>query len=175
MSTNGTLNGNGQTPAEVINLPRINEPAPDFEINSTQGIIKLSNYRGKYVVLFSHPSDFTPVCTTEFVPFAKHYDDFVKLNTQIIGLSIDSIYSHIAWVRNIEENFGIKIQFPVLADLKQDVAKAYGMVHPKATDTSTVRAVSRWPSSGPGYHSKGAGRCPDRCPDTRYGYSPQRW
>jgi peroxiredoxin (alkyl hydroperoxide reductase subunit C) len=130
---------NGHTP--FPHLPRLNEAAPDFTAKTTQGEIKLSDLRGKWVVLFSHPADFTPVCTTEFLGFAKNYDKFQKLNTQIIGLSIDSIYSHIAWVRNIEQNFGVKVPFPVIADLKMDVARLYGMVHPTASDTSAVRAV----------------------------------
>lgn len=122
-------------------LPRLNEPAPDFTAKSTKGEIKLSDLKGKWVVLFSHPADFTPVCTTEFLAFAKSFDKFQKLNTEIVGISIDSIYSHIAWVRNIEQLFNVKVPFPVIADLKMDVARAYGMVHPNASDTSAVRAV----------------------------------
>ncbi len=130
-----------QTEATVVSMPRINEPAPQFTAKTTHGEISLADYKGKWVVLFSHPADFTPVCTTEFIAFAKAFDDFQKLNTQVIGLSIDSIYSHIAWVRNIQDNFGIKIPFPVIADLDMKVAHAYGMVHPGASDTSAVRAV----------------------------------
>lgn len=125
----------------VVSLPRINEPAPDFKANTTHGEIKLSDYKGKWVVLFSHPADFTPVCTTEFMAFAKKNADFEKLNTKVIGLSIDSVFSHLAWVRNIKDNFGVEIPFPVIADLDMNVAKLYGMVHPKAADTSAVRAV----------------------------------
>lgn len=136
------MSANGSTPeTNAILLPRINTQAPDFTAKTTQGEIKLSDYKGKWVVLFSHPADFTPVCTTEFLAFARKSDEFVKRNTQIIGLSIDSIYSHIAWVRNIEENFNQKIPFPLIADLKGDVARAYGMLHPEASDTSAVRAV----------------------------------
>ncbi len=126
---------------ESVSLPRINEPAPRFTAKTTHGEISLSDFRGKWVVLFSHPADFTPVCTTEFLAFAKRFDEFQKRNTQVIGLSIDSIYSHIAWVRNIEEKFGVKIPFPVIADLDMSVAKKYGMIHPNASDTSAVRAV----------------------------------
>jgi len=124
-------------------MPRINEVAPDFEANTTQGMLKLSDFtsKGKWVVLFSHPADFTPVCTTEFVEFSKRHDDFVKRNVQLIGNSVDSVYSHIAWIRNIEQNFGVKVQFPVIADLDQKVAQAYGMVHETVSDTATVRAV----------------------------------
>ncbi len=124
-------------------MPRINEPAPDFEAKTTHGMVKLSDYtsKGKWVVLFSHPADFTPVCTTEFVEFAKRNDDFASRNTQLIGNSIDSIYSHIAWVRNIEQNNKVKVPFPVIADLDQKVARAYGMVHEAVSDTAAVRAV----------------------------------
>jgi len=124
-------------------MPRINEPAPDFEAKSTHGIIHLSDYtaKGKWVLLFSHPADFTPVCTTEFIELAKQNPEFEKRNVQLIGNSIDSVYSHIAWVRNIEEKVGVKIPFPVIADLDQRVARAYGMVHEAVSDTATVRAV----------------------------------
>lgn len=124
-------------------MPRINEPAPDFEAKSTHGIIHLSDYtsKGKWVMLFSHPADFTPVCTTEFIEFARRNSDFEKRNVQLIGNSIDSVYSHIAWVRNIEEKTGVKVPFPVIADLDQKVARAYGMVHEAVSDTATVRAV----------------------------------
>lgn len=126
---------------KTVSLPRLNEPAPDFEAVTTHGKIKLSDYRGKWVILFSHPADFTPVCTTEFVAFSKAYEEFVKRNTQLIGLSIDSIFSHLAWARNIEKNFGIKVPFPVIADLDMKVATLYGMVHPQASSTQAVRAV----------------------------------
>lgn len=124
-------------------LPRINDPAPQFQGKSTHGQISLSDYlqQGKWVVLFSHPADFTPVCTTEFVEFARNYDEFERRNVQLIGVSIDSVYAHIAWVRNIEENFKVKIKFPVIADLDQKVASQFGMVHEAVSDTATVRAV----------------------------------
>lgn len=122
-------------------LPRLNEPAPDFSATSTQGPISLSQFKGKWVVLFSHPADFTPVCTTEFIEFARNYEEFEKRNVQLIGLSIDSIYAHIAWVRNIEQNFGVSIKFPVIADLDMKVAQLYGMIHPGAASTATVRCV----------------------------------
>jgi len=124
-----------------VNLPRLNEPAPDFTAKTTHGEIKLSDYKGQWVVLFSHPADFTPVCTTEFIAFAKRNAEFENLSTKVIGLSIDSIYSHLAWVRNIKDNFDVEIPFPVIADLDMNVAKLYGMVHPQAADTSAVRAV----------------------------------
>jgi peroxiredoxin 2/4 len=124
-------------------IPRINEPAPDFEAKSTHGLIKLSDFtsKGKWVLLFSHPADFTPVCTTEFAEFARCSGEFEKRNVQLLGNSIDSVYSHIAWVRNIEKNLGVKVGFPVIADLDQKVARAFGMVHEAVSDTATVRAV----------------------------------
>ena len=124
-------------------IPRILETAPDFEAKSTQGVIRLSDYtsQGKYVLLFSHPADFTPVCSTEFISFAKNWKRFDDLGVQLIGVSIDSIYSHIAWVRDLEKNAGVEIRFPVIADLDQKVASLYGLVHPAASDTATVRAV----------------------------------
>ena len=124
-----------------IGLPRLNEPAPDFRAKTTFGERALADYRGKWLVLFSHPADFTPVCTTEFTAFARAADQFGALNTELLGLSIDSIFSHIAWVRNIEEKFGVVIPFPIIEDLKMTVASAYGMVHPGAGDTSAVRAT----------------------------------
>ncbi|MCD6234796.1 MAG: peroxiredoxin [Candidatus Marinimicrobia bacterium] len=126
---------------EVVGFPQLNKLAPQFTAVTTHGTLSLSDFKGKWVVLFSHPADFTPVCTTEFLAFAKKHDEFVKLNTQVIGLSIDSIFSHIAWVRNIEQNFGVKIPFPIIEDLKMDVAKKYGMIQPDASDTQAVRAV----------------------------------
>lgn len=130
-----------QASSDVASLPRINEPAPNFEAKSTQGPLKLTDFKGKWVVLFSHPADFTPVCTTEFVEFARHSEDFKKRNAQLIGLSVDSVPAHIAWIRSIEQNFDVKIDFPVIADLDTRVAQKYGLIHPSASETSTVRAV----------------------------------
>ena len=132
--TNETIQ---QAPA----LPRLNEPAPAFEAPTTDGVKTLEDYRGKWLVLFSHPADFTPVCTTEFIAFAKRHEDFKALNAELLGLSIDSHYSHVAWMRNIKEKFGVEIPFPIIADLKMEVARAYGMIHPGAADTSAVRAT----------------------------------
>lgn len=122
-------------------MPHLNEPAPDFEAKTTHGVKKLSDYKGKWLVLFSHPADFTPVCTTEFIAFARAYPEFQKLNCDLLGLSIDSYYSHVAWVRNIKEKFGVEIPFPIIEDLSMKVARAYGMIHPGAADTSAVRAT----------------------------------
>jgi len=126
---------------DCISLPILGAPAPDFEADTTQGPITLSDLQGKYVVLFSHPADFTPVCTTEFIALAKAHDEFKALNTQLIGLSIDSVHSHIAWIRNIKEKMGVDIPFPVIADLDMKVATLYGMVHTNQSSTATVRTV----------------------------------
>ena len=128
------------TPAATP-MVRINDPAPQFTAVTTHGEISLSDYRGKWVVLFSHPADFTPVCTTEFVGFAKRAEQFDELGVQLLGLSIDSVHSHIAWVRDIERLFGTKVTFPVIADLGMEVANKYGMLHPGESATAAVRAV----------------------------------
>lgn len=122
-------------------LPRLNEAAPAFSALTTHGKKSLEDYRGRWLVLFSHPADFTPVCTTEFIAFARRADDFKALTCELLGLSIDSHYAHIAWVRNIQEKFGVDIPFPIIADLSMDVAKAYGMIQSGASDTSAVRAT----------------------------------
>ena len=129
------------TVEERVSIPLLNEPAPDFEAQTTHGPIKLSDYKGKYVVLFSHPSDFTPVCSTEFGGFASYAEEFEKRNVQLIGLSVDSIPSHLAWIRDIEKMFDVKVNFPVIADLDMNVSKKYGMIHPGASNTATVRSV----------------------------------
>lgn len=131
-------------PAAPEAAPRIelNGPAPDFEANTTHGPIRLSQWeKDKWVILFSHPADFTPVCTTEFMEFAKMHEEFKKRNVALLGNSIDSVYSHIGWVKNIEKNFGVKIPFPIIADLDQKVAKLYGMIHTPSAATATVRCV----------------------------------
>jgi peroxiredoxin (alkyl hydroperoxide reductase subunit C) len=125
----------------AASLPRLNEPAPDFDALTTDGRKTLADYKGKWLVLFSHPADFTPVCTTEFIAFAKRADAFAALDTQLLGLSIDSHYAHIAWVRAIKEKFGTDIPFPIIADLDMAVAQSYGMIQPGASDTQAVRAT----------------------------------
>ena len=126
---------------QIVSLPRLGEKAPEFTAPTTHGEISLSDYKGKWLILFSHPADFTPVCTTEFIGFANIHEELRKMNTELIGLSIDSVFSHIAWVRNIEEKFGVKIDFPVIADLSKDVATKFGMIHPGQSDTATSRCV----------------------------------
>lgn len=121
---------------------QLNGPAPDFKAKTTHGEIQLSTWaKDKWVILFSHPADFTPVCTTEFVAFAKLKDALDARGVALLGNSIDSVYSHIAWVRNIKEKFGVDIGFPIIADLDMKVAHAYGMVHAASSDTAAVRAV----------------------------------
>jgi peroxiredoxin (alkyl hydroperoxide reductase subunit C) len=122
-------------------MPRLNEPAPSFEANTTHGVKKLSDYKGRWLILFSHPADFTPVCTTEFIAFARHFEQFQSLNCDLLGLSIDSNFAHIAWTRTIKEKFGQEIPFPIIEDLSMKVANAYGMIQPGAADTSAVRAT----------------------------------
>ena len=128
-------------------MPLINDDAPAFSANSTQGEINFpADYKGKWVILFSHPADFTPVCTTEFMTFASMIDDFKALNTELIGISVDSLYSHIAWLRKIQTMSwkGIRkpdVTFPVIDDISMDVAKKYGMIQPNVSTTQAVRSV----------------------------------
>ncbi|QDU42755.1 Selenocysteine-containing peroxiredoxin PrxU [Symmachiella dynata] len=124
-----------------VPMPRLNEPAPDFDTMTTHGPKKLADYKGRWLILFSHPSDFTPVCTTEFIAFAKAHSDFQALDCDLLGLSIDSVFSHLAWVANIKEKFGVDIPFPIIDDLSMNVAHAYGMIQPGASDTSAVRTT----------------------------------
>ncbi len=104
---------------------KIGTPAPDFTLNSTKGKISLSDYRGKWVVLFTHPADFTPICSTEIPEFARRSKEFQELNCQLIGASVDSVFSHIAWITDLEKSTGVKISFPILADTNKELAKKY--------------------------------------------------
>lgn len=129
-------------------LPLIGEVAPSFEAETTQGHIKFpENYKGKWVILFSHPADFTPVCTTEFMTFASMQEEFRQLNCELVGLSIDSTFSHIAWLRTIKEKVqfrqfkNVEVTFPVISDLTMEVSRLYGMLQPSASTTQAVRAV----------------------------------
>ena len=122
-------------------IPLIGEPFPPMEVDTTKGRLKLPDaYKGKWLVLFSHPADFTPVCTTEFVAFAKRYQDFKELNTELLGLSVDSNYSHIKWIEWIKEKLGVDIPFPIIADPTGSVASKLGMLHAESA-SHTVRAV----------------------------------
>lgn len=133
---------------QVKAMPRIGDKAPEFQAKTTQGIINFPvDYKGKWKILFSHPADFTPVCTSEFMTFGSMAEDFEKLNCQLVGVSIDGLYSHIAWLRTIKEKIdwkgmkNIEIMFPLIDDVKMEVASLYGMIHPGDSDTSAVRAV----------------------------------
>ncbi len=127
--------------AREAGLPLIGDKAPSFEALTTRGKIKFpDDYRGKWVVLFSHPADFTPVCTTEFVAFQKRYEEFKKLNCELVGLSIDQVFSHIKWVEWIREKLNVEIEFPIIADDTGRIACLFGMIHP-SKGTNTVRAV----------------------------------
>ncbi|MGD1816706.1 MAG: peroxiredoxin [Pleomorphochaeta sp.] len=132
---------------EFYKMPLLGDKAPSFVATTTQGQINFpEDYKGKWVILFSHPADFTPVCTTEFMTFAHLEEDFKKLNTQLVGLSVDSLYSHIAWLRKIHElewkgMKDLEVKFPLIEDIKMDVAKKYGMIQPNQSNTQAVRAV----------------------------------
>lgn len=127
-------------------MPLIGDPAPSFEAVTTQGPVKFpEDFKGKWVILFSHPADFTPVCTTEFMTFASMADEFKALNTELVGLSVDSLYAHIAWLRRIRElewkdMKNVEVKFPLIEDIKMDVARKYGMIQSQST-TQAVRAV----------------------------------
>ncbi len=131
-----------------ITMPRIGDNAPVFSAETTQGRINFpKDFSGKWVILFSHPADFTPVCTTEFMTFASMEKEFAALNCQLIGLSVDSLYSHIAWLRTIREKIryndmhDIEVQFPLIEDISMEVSKKFGMIQPNESNTKAVRAV----------------------------------
>ncbi|MCB0639273.1 MAG: peroxiredoxin [Lewinella sp.] len=127
---------------QVTTMPRIGDQAPDFTAVTTKGTLQLSDYaKDKWIVMFSHPADFTPVCTTEMSGFAERKAEFDALNTELIGLSIDSIHSHLAWVNNVREKTGVYFDFPIIADLDMKVSKLYGMLQPNESETAAVRAV----------------------------------
>lgn len=128
-------------------MPLIGDPAPAFQAVTTQGTINFpEDYKGKWVILFSHPADFTPVCTTEFMTFASMMEEFKAMNTELVGLSVDSLYAHIAWLRKIKELkwkdlHDLEVTFPLIEDIRMDVAKKYGMIQPSQSNTQAVRAV----------------------------------
>ena len=132
---------------EFYRMPLIGDKAPSFTATTTQGVINFpQDYEGKWVILFSHPADFTPVCTTEFMTFANMIDEFKEINTELIGLSVDSLYAHIAWLRKIQElewkgMKNIEVTFPLIEDIKMDVANKFGMIQPNQSNTQAVRAV----------------------------------
>lgn len=128
---------------ETINyMPRIGDIAPNFEAVTTKGKIKFSDFaKDKWIVMFSHPADFTPVCTTEMSGFAIRKPEFEALNTELLGLSIDSIHAHLGWVNNVHKNTGVYFDFPIIADIDMKVSKLYGMLQPNESETAAVRAV----------------------------------
>jgi len=133
---------------QVNAMPRIGDKAPDFKAVTTQGEINFpGDYSGSWVILFSHPADFTPVCTSEFITFASLEDKFAKANTKLVGLSVDGLYSHIAWLRTIKEKIeyrghkNVEVNFPLIEDITMEVAKKYGMIMPGEATTKAVRAV----------------------------------
>ena len=131
----------------ITRMPLLGDPAPHFEAVTTQGNISFpEDFKGKWIILFSHPADFTPVCTTEFMTFGSMIKDFEALNVQLVGLSVDSIYAHIAWLRKIQDlewkgMKNVKIEFPLIEDIRMEVSKKYGMVQPGQSNTQAVRAV----------------------------------
>ncbi|MEP2771481.1 MAG: peroxiredoxin [Fulvivirga sp.] len=127
---------------QTTQMPRIGDQAPDFEAMTTKGNIKFSEFaQDKWVVMFSHPADFTPVCTTEMSGFAQRKAEFDALNTELLGLSIDSIHAHLGWVNNVKKNTDVYFDFPIIADLDMKVSKLYGMLQPNESETAAVRAV----------------------------------
>ncbi|WP_035806953.1 peroxiredoxin [Lunatimonas lonarensis] len=127
---------------QIYHMPRIGDIAPDFESMTTTGKIRFSEYiKDSWTILFSHPADFTPVCTTEMSGFALEKDFFEQRQTKLVGLSIDSIHAHIAWVNNVKKNTGILFEFPIIADIDMSVSKKYGMLQPGESETAAVRAV----------------------------------
>ncbi len=129
------------TPPDHMRGLRLDELAPEFTARTTLGTRSLSDYKGKWLILFSHPADFTPVCTSEFIAFQKSAPEFQKMGCELLGLSIDSIYSHIAWLDSIEAGFGTKIEFPIIEDVSMAISFAYGMIHDGSVSTATVRSV----------------------------------
>lgn len=130
------------TEIKYVPMPRIGDQAPDFEAVTTKGKIKFPDFaKDKWVVFFSHPADFTPVCTTEMSGFAARKKEFDVLNTELLGLSIDSVHAHLGWVNNVREKTGVYFDFPIIADIDMKVSKLYGMLQPNESETAAVRAV----------------------------------
>lgn len=121
--------------------PRLDAPAPPFTARTTQGHCTLDDYQGRWLVLFSHPADFTPVCTSEFIAFEKRAEAFDALNCGLLALSVDSVFSHLAWLDSIKTGFGVTINFPVIDDVSMAISHAYGMIHDRSVSTETVRSV----------------------------------
>jgi len=136
-----TETSQSQLHSETPTIARIDELAPEFEARSTQGMVRMSDYRGNWLVFFSHPADFTPVCTTEFVAFQNASEQFEALNCKLLGLSVDSLYAHLAWIKDIEARFNTRITFPIVEDISMAVARVYGMIHDASATTAAVRSL----------------------------------
>ncbi len=121
--------------------PLLHDPAPPFRARTTMGELTLESYRGRWLLFFSHPGDFTPVCTSEFIALSRASGRFRALNCELLALSVDSLLSHLAWLRSIREDFGAAVDFPIVEDPSMAIARAYGMVHARAANAATVRAV----------------------------------
>jgi len=130
-----------QQQLSAVAMPMLYDQAPEFSARTTDGEITLSSYRGKWLILFSHPSDFTPVCTSEMMGFANYTERFRELNCELLGLSLDSLYSHLGWIRSISEEFNVSINFPLIEDPSMSIARAYGMIRSNATSSATVRGL----------------------------------
>ena len=136
------MNNENLVPEKISTMPRIGDQAPDFDAVTTKGKIKMSEFaKDKWIVMFSHPADFTPVCTTEMSGFATRKNEFDALDTELLGLSIDSVHAHLGWVQNVRENTGVYFDFPIIADIDMKVSKLYGMLQPNESETAAVRAV----------------------------------
>lgn len=132
---------NDASHAETLRSPSLGDTAPAFTARTTIGEKSLSDYLGKWLVFFAHPADFTPVCTSEFVALARAHDRFASLGCELLGLSVDSLPAHLAWILSIEKEYGIEVPFPVVEDPSMAIARAYGMIHPASQDSAAVRAV----------------------------------
>ena len=125
----------------AVQAPRLNLPAPHFEGRSTHGFVRLGDFAGKWLIFFAHPADFTPVCSSEFVSFARHAGEFAALNCRLLGLSVDSVYAHLAWRESLHEHFGVTVDFPILEDLSLQISRRYGMLQPDGDGEGEVRAL----------------------------------
>ena len=164
---------------ELLGPPLLHDRAPDFVARTTMGDRKLSDYRGKWLLFFSHPADFTPVCASEFIAFAKASERFQALGCDLLALSVDSLFSHLAWIRSIKQQFGVEITFPIIEDPSMVIARVYGMIAPRAPDSALVRAVFlidghgiiraiTWYPMTTGRNVGGAVAVARRAPDDRY-------
>jgi peroxiredoxin (alkyl hydroperoxide reductase subunit C) len=134
------MNEANENPPRPAGL-RIGDRAPDFEARSTIGPVRLSTFRGRWLILFSHPADFTPVCTTEFMELARHAQEFEALDCELMALSVDSLFAHFAWLRMIRDRFGVEVRFPIVEDPTLVIGRAFGMVAPQDNDSAAVRTT----------------------------------